>query len=473
MLKNKKLVYYALGPILGGIFQLISIQFMSWFFDSLYVGMFSLIMVASIFFISIFTLGLDQSFAREFHVSRNKTALLVHSTMPGILFLSLIGGSIFYLNSSIISFSLFEIYSTQLSAFIFLTIIFEFFNRFLTIQMRMYEDAFKYALSQIFPRIAFLSLLIIFFVIFKFERNIFFLSFVYMLSVFFTLLFVLKESLIYFDKPVSKIDKNLLKKLFKFGAPLIFSAIAMWTINYFDKVVLRYTSQFDQLALLSIALTLSYIATFFSSVFNTIWTPLAYKWHSSNVNMKIIKLIASDAMFFMLLIILLCISFSWIFPLLFPAFYADIQFLFVAAVFGPFLYTLSEITGIGIALKRKTSFYILISTASSILGILFALYLIPLYGAKGAALSVMTSSMCFFIRRTYISMNYLLKINGNVFSVSSIFMYITITVFLFFGELLPYYFFILIFAFTCLFSWLNSDKFINLFNVFRNKELFD
>ena len=119
MLKNKKLVYYALGPILGGIFQLISIQFMSWFFDSLYVGMFSLIMVASIFFISIFTLGLDQSFAREFHVSRNKTALLVHSTMPGILFLSLIGGSIFYLNSSIISFSLFEIYSTQLSAFIF------------------------------------------------------------------------------------------------------------------------------------------------------------------------------------------------------------------------------------------------------------------------------------------------------------------------------------------------------------------
>ena len=281
--------------------------------------------------------------------------------------------------------------------------------------MRMYEDAFKYALSQIFPRIAFLSLLIIFFVIFKFERNIFFLSFVYMLSVFFTLLFVHKESLIYFDKPVSKIDKNLLKKLFKFGAPLIFSAIAMWTINYFDKVVLRYTSQFDQLALLSIALTLSYIATFFSSVFNTIWTPLAYKWHSSNVNMKIIKLIASDAMFFMLLIILLCISFSWIFPLLFPAFYADIQFLFVAAVFGPFLYTLSEITGIGIALKRKTSFYILISTASSILGILFALYLIPLYGAKGAALSVMTSYMCFFILRTYISMNYLLKINGNVF----------------------------------------------------------
>tara|TARA_Y100000991_G_scaffold215527_1_gene206328 strand:- start:1955 stop:3376 length:1422 start_codon:yes stop_codon:yes gene_type:complete len=473
MLKNKKLIYYALGPILGGIFQLISIQFMSWFFDSLYVGMFSLIMVASYFSLIILTLGLDQSFAREFHANKNKTALLVHSIMPGILFLSLIGGSIFYLNPSIISFSLFEIYSTQISAFIFFTIIFEFFNRFLTLQMRMYEDAYMYALSQIFPRVAFLSLLIIFFAIFKFERNIFFLSLVYMLSVFSTLLFVLKESLIYFNKPLSSIDTNLLKKLFKFGAPLIFSGIAMWTINSFDKVVLRYTSQFDQLALVSIALTLSYIATFFSSVFNTIWAPLAYKWHSNNVNMKIIKLIASDVMFFMLLIILLCISFSWIFPFLFPAFYADIQFLFVAAVFGPFLYTLSEITGIGIALKRKTSFYILISTTSSIFGILSALYLIPLYGAKGAVLSVMTSYMSFFILRTYISMNYLLKINGNIFSISSIFIYITITAFLFFGELLPYYFFILVFIFTCFFSWLNSDKFINLFNVLRNKELFD
>ena len=91
MLKNKKLIYYALGPILGGIFQLISIQFMSWFFDSLYVGMFSLIMVASYFSLIILTLGLDQSFAREFHANKNKTALLVHSIMPGILFLSLIG----------------------------------------------------------------------------------------------------------------------------------------------------------------------------------------------------------------------------------------------------------------------------------------------------------------------------------------------------------------------------------------------
>ena len=280
-------------------------------------------------------------------------------------------------------------------------------------------------------------------------------------------MFVL-ESLIYFDKPVSKIDKNLLKKLFKFGAPLIFSAIAMWTINYFDKVVLRYTSQFDQLALLSIALTLSYIATFFSSVFNTIWTPLAYKWHSSNVNMKIIKLIASDAMFFMLLIILLCISFSWIFPLLFPAFYADIQFLFVAAVFGPFLYTLSEITGIGIALKRKTSFYILISTASSILGILFALYFIPLYGAKGAALSVMTSYMCFFILRTYISMNYLLKINGNVFQFHQ-YSCTSLLQSFFFWRTPSILFFHINFCLYLLFFMVEPDKFINLFNVLEIK----
>ena len=105
MLKNKSSFIMLLGPNIGRHINLFQSNSMSWFFDSLYVGMFSLIMVASIFFISIFTLGLDQSFAREFHVSRNKTALLVHSTMPGILFLSLIGGSIFYLNSSIISFS--------------------------------------------------------------------------------------------------------------------------------------------------------------------------------------------------------------------------------------------------------------------------------------------------------------------------------------------------------------------------------
>ena len=147
--------------------------------------------------------------------------------------------------------------------------------------------------------------------------------------------------------------------------------------------------------------------------------------------MKIIKLIASDVMFFMLLIILLCISFSWIFPFCFRFLCRYSVSFCGVTVFGPFLYTLSEITGIGIALKRKTSFYILISTTSSIFGILSALYLIPLYGAKGAVLSVMTSYMSFFILRTYISMNYLLKINGNIFSISSIFIYITITAFLF------------------------------------------
>ena len=91
----------------------------------------------------------------------------------------------------------------------------------------------------------------------------------------------------------------------------------MWLINTFDKVILRYTQQFEELALVSVAVTVGVIASFISSIFNTLWTPLVYKWDSANKDMMIINSALENMILIVKLLFFGVLSISWLIPFLF------------------------------------------------------------------------------------------------------------------------------------------------------------
>ena len=156
MVKNKQLLFYTFGPIVGGVLQLVSIYFLSWAYESQYVGMLSLILVSTTLSLLFLTLGLDQALAREFHHIKDKTSLFIHAIIPGLFILLLIFFILQSISPELISNLLFDIKSRQISLFIAFSILFEFLNRFLTLQLRMFEDALGYSISQIVPRLFFL-----------------------------------------------------------------------------------------------------------------------------------------------------------------------------------------------------------------------------------------------------------------------------------------------------------------------------
>jgi O-antigen/teichoic acid export membrane protein len=80
----------------------------------------------------------------------------------------------------------------------------------------------------------------------------------------------------------------------------------------------------------------------------------------------------------------------------------------------PILYTISEITVVGINFFKKPKWHVLIASIACIVNIFGNWVLVPLYGALGASVSTAFSYIVFFVLRTQISQIYY-KINYNLY----------------------------------------------------------
>jgi len=472
--KNTSIYYYTFIPILGGIFQILSIQALTWTFSSDYIGLFYLLLIFTNFFLLVISFGLDQSLAREFHQYSNKLKLLIHTLVPGLLVFIIFGFTFFVLDSDFFASSLFSIQSSKLSALIFFSIFFEFVNRFLGLQMRMYDNALEYSLIQLIPKLLFLCLILFSFFLLDLDTTINILIFLHFLSVFLTFIcacfFNYKTNKDYFfDYP----DLKMLNGLFKFGLPFIFSGIAIWSMNSIDKVFLRSYDMFEELAILSVSASISLAATFIASIFNTIWMPLVYKWNARGVGPNVIEEVLDYAFIIILSMVLIIISFSWMLPFFFPPLYSDIQYLILGCVLGPFFYSLSEITGVGIALERKTNYFIFISFVAILTIIFSSFFLIPIHGAKGAITSVTLSYLAYFILRTYISMKVILGLKIFKIIMSAFLLFFIMTSFLFYGSLLTNISYLFIFIILIGYLLLKFKKLQKLYKVLNEVELFN
>ena len=387
----------------------------------------------------VFSLGLDQSIAREYHVYSNKFLLLIHAVSPALLTLNLFGLVILSINPLLFSEILFDVPSWQISFLLFGSINLELMIVFISIFLRMAEKPIQYSFLRIIPRIIFI-LVIIF--AFYYQPSDYESIFVLVLSHFISLLVTLLSSLFFIRVSIFNardifFDKDLFKRITSFGVPLIFISIGMWLINTFDKVILRYTQQLEELALVSVAVTVGIIASFISSIFNTLWTPLVYKWDSGNKDMTIINSALENMILIIKILFLGVLTISWIIPYLFPQDYHDVQYLIFGTLCGYFFYTMSEITGVGIGIRRKTKYYLFISTTSVVISLISAFLLVPAFGAKGALTSFAISNYVFFTLRTFVSMKLILGFKCLKAILFGLFLLITSILIIFFGNLLP------------------------------------
>ena len=83
----KQIAAFAIGPIGGAVLGLISLPIITWFFSQEDVGRMAMLQVTLGFSILLFSLGLDQSYVREFHEAEDKPALLKRAMLPGLVLL--------------------------------------------------------------------------------------------------------------------------------------------------------------------------------------------------------------------------------------------------------------------------------------------------------------------------------------------------------------------------------------------------
>lgn len=416
----KKILGFAIGPIGSALLGIISLPLLAWYFSVEDIGRISMLQVTISFCILFFSLGLDQSYIREFHDSDNKPLVLKLSVFPGLLLLCISSTILILSRPTLISEFLFSISSEKFSWIVILSVIATFLSRFLSLILRMQERGVAFSMSQVLPKFLFI-IVIVFYVLFGYEYSFDNLILAHLFS-------ILMVTGIYFwntrnewlSALTQSIDLEKLQVMLRFGFPLIFAALAFWALTAMDKIFLKHVSTLAELGIYSIAVSIASAAAIIGAIFNTLWAPTVYKWASEGKNLKKIDEVSEYVQLCILLIFVIVGLFSWLVPLLLPDEYQAVQFILPLAIAAPLFYTLSETTAIGIGLKKKTSYAMLASIAAAIVNLCGNYILIPRYGALGAAVATSTSMWLFFMLRTEFAALIWRRIGGVKIYISSL-----------------------------------------------------
>lgn len=401
-MRLRKIIAFALGPIGGATLGFITLPLITWYFTQEDIGRLAMLNVAISFSTLLFSLGLDQAYVREFHETKSRPELLKTTIMPGLFLLLIVIIGLLY-SSSFLSFWLFSIDSQLLSILIALVVLSTFISRFLSLILRMNEQGLAYSLSQLLPKLLLIIIIggYVFLSIDKNITNLVIANVSASLFVFFIYGWNTRKEWI--QAMHESISYTYFKKLFSYGLPLIFGGLAFWGLTATDKILLKELSSFEQLGLYSVSVSFAAAASVFQSIFTTIWAPMVYKWAANDDGIE--KICKVNRYVLLVVIILFCLAglFSWLVTLILPSNYSEVQWVLISCLGLPLLYMLSETTVVGIGITRRTGFSMVAAFLALSVNLIGNWWLIPVWGAAGAAVSTCISFWVFLVLRTEFS----------------------------------------------------------------------
>ncbi len=401
-MNSRKILAFAVGPVLSGLLAIFTIPLLAWFFQPEDIGRNNIYQVCMSFSVLFFGFGLDQAYVREYHESEKKNELLKTCYIPGFfaIFLFSIGSLPFWKE---ISTALFGVQDFSWYLIVVLCGILTLTERFFSLSLRMQEKGLLFSLCQVFPKVSIIVGMLLVYK-FNFSRDylkLLLINLASLLTVVAFLAFLTRKNLSEILR--SSLDFDLMRSLLMFGLPLVGAGVAYWGLSASTSIVLRHFSGFKDLGLYSMAMSLAGVVTIFQTVFTTVWMPTVFKWVSTGENFERVDSVIRKVVLFVGAAFCLVGIFSFAIEYVLPKNYHSISSLLVCSVAQPLLYTLSEVTVIGLAIKRKSSFSLLASLCALFANLLLCLALVPDFGASGAVAANAAAYAVFLVARTEFS----------------------------------------------------------------------
>lgn len=401
----KNILLFSIGPLISALLGFVSLPLMTWLFTIDDVGRYSLLQALLSLCLLFFSLGLDQAYVRDFYSEENKIKLLKGTMIPCLLlfvFFCLFSSG--FLNKYISN--AFEVKGHYGDICFLATVFLLILNRFLSLILRMKNQGLLFSISQVIPKLTFIILVIFNELIygkFNFENIMFFnlvsvfISFLYLIALLFKdvsliKLFSLKvEYSYYWDK-------------IKYGLPLILGGVCFWGLTAIDRFFIKELSTLNELGLYSVSVSFAAVAMILQNIFSVVWSPIIYKWaESENEWLEKTNRVRECVLLVVLLIFIISSLFSWLITYLIPNDYYQVKYIFMTCLMYPIFYTLSEITGAGINIKKKTSYSMYSSIVAFTVNIIMNYLFVPTFGAAGAAMSTAISFWLFLVLKTEFS----------------------------------------------------------------------
>lgn len=399
----RKILGYALGPIGSAAFGLISLPLISWYFPAEDIGRIVLLQTIASLTVLILGLGLDQAYIREYYAAENKAALFKLFSLAPLILVIVASVFIAVWNIAWPSEIIFSLSNQTLGALFLLFLTTTLFTRFLALILRMQEKALAFSFSQLTPKFLILAL-VLSYILFGLPTDTVNLVFAYTAAQIFTvalLVYQTRHELLAAFK--ANWSAEMQRTGLRYGLPLAFGNLAYWGFTSVDRFVLKEMANLEQLGIYSMAISFSAVALIFQSIFSTIWAPLVFKWVKENTNLDKIGGITLSMTTLITAIICLVGIFSPIVTWFLPEKYAPVQFILLSSMLFPLFYTLTEVSGIGLNVVKRTWLITAVNIAAFMINFSLLYLLIPKTGAKGAAMASAVSFWAFFIIKSELS----------------------------------------------------------------------
>lgn len=401
-MKKINVSLFTAGSVLSALIGFSAIMVAAKYSDSGSIGEYSLYQASLSCSLIFIGLSIEQSMLRNFHGEQNIYGLLKSSFVPGgVIGLFLIVAQLFI--PTIYSLAILRIPSVELSFLICTSLILNYFINILCVITRLVEKGGLYALGIVLPKIGFLMFLLITVLsgkLFDTTRMIYG-SIIGMILTLFCFSYGLKDVItrtIY-----AEIDFAMVRENLHYAIPLCFTGLLFSALTYLDRFILNSLGSKHELDLYAISVSMAGFATIFQAAFSTVWAPIFYKWLQRNEAPDEIKVITNVVTFIIVSIWSMLGLFGWVLQYVLPSDYQKSTELLLCCVAFPLFYTITEVTGIGINVMKRTVIQLWITVCLILVNGCLSVILIPKFGAQGAAISSSISFFMYFVIKSELS----------------------------------------------------------------------
>lgn len=398
-MNSRTVAGFAAGPVATAAISLITVPTVTWAFSADDVGRFNLLQLSVSFVVLFASLGLDQGYVREFHEAPNPAELIKSAFTPGILLAVLLAipATVF---AEPLALALFGLADPRLLWLLVGSSLAALVARFLSLILRMHERSFAFSASQVIPKLLFLLILVPASV-FLTSRDFVLLQ-VALLASWTAAVAASAWSTrrAWTDALSAPLNRDLVRRLTRYSLPLVFAGLGYWALTASSSIALRTLSSLSELGTYSVALSFAGAAVVVQTIFSVIWAPVVYRWAAADQGMERVDRVAQQLLAVVSLLFCAVGAFSFVVDEVLPEHYSAVKYMVLASIAAPLLYTLSEVSGIGINITRRTAWSMGATLVALFISAALNLLLVPQLGARGAVIANMAAYLGFLVTRT-------------------------------------------------------------------------
>jgi O-antigen/teichoic acid export membrane protein len=198
-----------------------------------------------------------------------------------------------------------------------------------------------------------------------------------------------------------ELDRDLLRRMQRFGMPLVPSALALWAINFVDREFVIWYKGLQEAGVYSAAVRIASVITFVMIAFRTAWPAFAYSIEDDREAKRTYAFVLTYLLAFASWVSLALGALApwWTDLLTAPKYHRAEEGVALLAFAGA-VYAGYTVLAIGSGRARRTQLNWVVTGVGAAANVALNFWLIPAYGMVGAAVSTLAAYVVLFLGMT-------------------------------------------------------------------------